>query len=458
MALPGGAADLSPRSTVNAGVVRRLAGWGGATVEACRVFRPERRAAVGETLRRADESSYVARGLGRSYGDAALNAGAGVVSTLRLDRLLGFDPATGWLDVESGVSFADLVDVFLPRGFFPPVTPGTRHVTVGGAVAADVHGKNHPAAGSLERWVESVDVALPDGDVVRCSRTERPDLFRATLGGMGLTGVIVAVRLRLAAVPSAGMRTRRRAFADLGSLMSAFRDDAEVFPYAMAWVDALAAGRALGRGVLTQGRHAPAFPSGGDARRPVTVPFRFPGWTLNPLTVGAFNALYLARQRMTEETTVSAGRFFYPLDAVGRWNRLYGRRGFVQYQFAVPDDGAEATCREVLERLRHGGQAAYLGVLKRLGPAGEGLLSFPLPGWTLALDLPVRPGLHAAVRELDRVVVAAGGRVYLAKDALLDADTFTAMYPGAAEFLRVRREVDPHGRLCSSLARRVGLA
>ena len=438
--------------------MRRLAGWGGAVVEACRVHRPERRAEVGAVLRDGAEASYLARGLGRSYGDAALNGGAGVVSTLRLDRLLAFDPATGMLACEAGVTFADLLDVFLPRGFFPPVVPGTRHVTVGGAIAADVHGKNHPAAGSLGRWVEAIDLALPSGEVVRCSRAERQELFRATLGGMGLTGVIVAARLRLVPVPSAGMRARHRAFPGLAALMAGFGEGGDGFPYAMAWVDALATGRALGRGVLSEGAHAAEFTAPERPPRELSVPVPLPGWTLNPLTVGAFNRLHLARHRAPREETVSARRFFHPLDAVGRWNRLYGRRGFVQYQLAVPSDGAEAALREVLERVRRGGQAAYLGVLKRLGAAGEGPLSFPLEGWTLALDLPVRPGLRETVRELDRVTIAAGGRVYLAKDSFLDADTFAAMYPRADELRRVRAEVDPEGRIASSLARRLGLA
>lgn len=441
-------------------VPRRLAGWGGSVREECCVFRPERRGEVAGVLLRGGRRSYVARGLGRSYGDAAVNAGEGVISPLRLNRLLAFDAETGVVECEAGVSFADLLDVFLPRGFFPPVVPGTRFVTLGGAIAADVHGKNHASDGSFGRWVEEITLIGGDGAEVRCSRSMNPDLFRATVGGMGLTGVIVAARIRLRRVPSARMDVRHRVTTDLGAMMAAFGDGADAYPYAMAWIDALAAGRARGRGVLMQGRHAEGggFP-GPEAKRKrgVSVPFHFPGWVLNRMSVGAFNRAYLARHRMKRDGAVPLEPFFYPLDALGHWNRMYGRRGFVQYQLVVPSEGAESALAEVLERVEKSGQAPFLSVLKRLGDGGEGLLSFPCDGWTLAMDLPVKPGLRELAAELDRIVVARGGRVYLAKDALLGPQAFEAMYPRAAEFRDVKRMIDPDGRFSSSLGRRIGL-
>lgn len=441
--------------------IQRLSGWGRHPVETCRVFRPEKASEVAGILAGRPEGGVVPRGLGRAYGDAALNAGGAVVSHLRLNRLLAFDAATGVLEAEGGVSFADVVDTFLPRGWFLPVTPGTRHVTLGGAIACDVHGKNHHRDGTIGRFVDSFRLLTPGRGVLECSRAENADVFRATLGGMGLTGAILSARLRLMPVESACVTVDQARTRSLDETLERFDEDAG-WRYSVAWVDALARGRSLGCGVVMRGDHAPAASVRGDpfARRGgerLRVPVDAPALALNRLTVGAFNRVYHALHGDRRGASVEIDPFFYPLDGVRDWNRLYGRRGFAQHQSLVPPDGAGALAR-LLERAARSGRASFLAVLKRFGPAGEGLLSFPAEGYTLALDFPAGSGLDALLADLDRIVLDAGGRVYLAKDAALGPSAFAAMYPNAERFREVRASVDPDGVLSSSLARRVGLA
>ena len=437
----------------------RLAGWGRHPVEACRVYRPEKVAELRAIVESRPEGGVISRGLGRAYGDAALNAGGAVVSHLRLGRILGFDDATGEVECEGGVVLGDLADVFLPRGWFLPVVPGTRHVTVGGAIAADVHGKNHHRDGTLGRFVREIRLMTPGRGLLACSREHEHEAFRATLGGMGLTGAIVSAKLRLMRVESSSVIVDYQPTRDLDDALTRFGESDSHHRYSVAWIDALAKGRSLGRGVLMQGDHAPAGSAAPRPRRHMRprVPFDLPGATLNRLTVGAFNRLYRATHGERTGVVEPLESFFWPLDAVRDWNRVYGRRGFVQYQLVVPPERSDAL-EAVLRRAAASGRASFLAVLKRFGPAGEGILSFPMAGWTLSLDFPVASGLAEMLREMDRVVADAGGRVYLAKDAMLDADTFARMYPAAEAFRELRRGLDPDGVLTSSLARRVGLA
>lgn len=442
-------------------VPRRLSGWGRFPVEECCVYRPERRRELAEVLAHGRHRTYVSRGAGRSYGDAALNAGGGVVSHLRLNRMLAFDPDTGILECEAGALIGDVVDALLPSGFFPAVTPGTRFVTVGGAIANDVHGKNHPRAGSFASTVAGLTLLTPAGEQVACSADERPELFWATVGGLGLTGMIAAARLRLRRVSSRGMRLDVARQGGLEETLAALAAAGRRAEYAAAWVDCLAPGRSRGRGILFAGDHADRAEAGRvrPRRRPVPrIPFAMPRWVLSPAAVRAFNRAYRARHPDREGVASDVERFFFPLDAVGAWNRLYGRRGFIQYQVVVPDDAAPAAFAAMMEDAAAAGHAPFLAVVKRFGPGNPGLLSFPREGFTLAMDLPVRPGLRELVRRMDQRVLARGGRVYLGKDALLGRETFREMYPGACRFAELRRELDPRGVLSSSLARRVGLA
>jgi FAD/FMN-containing dehydrogenase len=442
-----------------------LGGWGRYPVLRCQVFRPERRAAVAETLAAKAAPSFIARGLGRSYGDAALNGDGGVIVHDRLDRMLDFDPATGELFCEAGVSIADIVGWGLPRGWFPPVTPGTKFVTVGGAIAADVHGKNHHRDGTIAAFLRELTLLTADGEVLRCSRDAHADVFWATVGGMGLTGMILDARLRLRPVESAWLRVDYRKARDLDETLGVFAESDARSPYSVAWIDCLARGRATGRAITMHGDHAGAAearaagldPHAHRAGRSLAVPCDVPGALLNPFTVRLFNAIYYAAHGDARGRLVGVERFFYPLDAIGHWNRLYGRRGFVQYQAVLPPAEGVRGLVALLERLSGSGRPSFLAVLKRLGPGNQGLLSFPREGYTLALDLPVRAGLLDFLRALDRLVLDRGGRIYLAKDATASAEAVRLMYPRLDEFRAVKARLDPRGVISSSLARRVGL-
>lgn len=438
-----------------------LSGWGRHPVQTCRVYRPEKVSELAEVMAHAPEGGVLPRGLGRAYGDAALNEDGAVVSHLRLNRMLAFDAETGVLECEGGVPLGDVVAAFLPRGWFLPVVPGTRHVTVGGAIAADVHGKNHHRDGTFGRFVDEIRLVTPARGLIACSRERECEIFRATLGGMGLTGAIVSARLRLMRVESAFVRVDHRPVAGLDELVARMSAEDAAHRYSVAWIDGLARGRNLGRGVLMQGDHASASAVRGDpfaglGRAPRRLPVGMAGPALNRISVALFNRLYRAAHREKTGALEPIEGYFWPLDAVEGWNRVY-RSGFVQYQLVVPADRIDAL-REALRVAVASRRASIVSVLKRFGPQGEGMLSFPMEGWTLSLDFPVFPGLREMAREMDGIVADAGGRVYLAKDALLEAETFERMYPHAGAFRAVRRSVDPDGVLTSSLARRVGLA
>jgi decaprenylphospho-beta-D-ribofuranose 2-oxidase len=444
-------------------VTRCLSGWGRFPVERCHIFRPESRSELSAILASGRQPSYISSGLGRSYGDAALNRDAGVICHTRLNRFLAFDAASGVLECEAGTSFPEILQHFLPRGFFLPVTPGTKYVTVGGALAADVHGKNHHQDGTLARFIVDFKLLTPRGDLLVCSPTSNPDIFWATVGGMGLTGVILSARIRLRRVESAFVRVDYQKAQNLDEAMSMMDEADYRYQYSVAWIDCLATGQRMGRAVLMRGNHATAAqlppgirnPLAEPPRRCWNLPMDLPSLTLNSLTVGLFNSLYYRLHWNAAQQLVGFERYFYPLDAIQNWNRLYGKRGFVQYQLALPLEGGRAGLVAVLERLARSRRASFLGVLKRFGEANPGLLSFPLKGYTLALDLPVTRGLIPFLHTLDRLVLDYGGRVYLAKDAVLSAESFAAMYPKLEQLRAVKRKVDPQGLLSSCLARRL---
>lgn len=451
-------APASPRF-----VTRSLSGWGRFPVLEVHLYRPEKRSTLAAVVRDAAEPSLIARGLGRSYGDASLNAGAGVIGLERLNRMLSFDPSTGVLECEAGVSFAEIVETFLPRGFFPAVTPGTKFVTVGGAIACDVHGKNHHRDGTLASTLVELRLLLASGELLTCSPTEHPDVFWATVGGLGLTGVIVTASFRLRAVETGYVTVDRERARDLDDALERFDATDERYRYSVAWIDGLARGARLGRSILLQANDTPlvALPDRMRGRRPLarlrTVPFDLPSFALNPLSIRAFNAAYYAAHRDRSGLVMSMEPFYYPLDAIRHWNRLYGRRGFVQYQVVFPAHTARQGLRDVLERAGRSGRPSFLAVLKRLGPANAGLLSFPRAGFTLAIDMPAAPGIRELLAALDDITLRHDGRVYLAKDAALRPDAFAAMYPRAAEFRAIKRRLDPEERFSSTLSRRVGL-
>jgi decaprenylphospho-beta-D-ribofuranose 2-oxidase len=436
-----------------------LCGWGRARTAQVEACRPERIAEAGRALAAVGAEGIIAHGSGRAYGDAALNDGGRVMLTRRLDRILAFDPATGEIVAEPGVTFADLLRIFLPRGFLAPVTPGTAFATLGGAVANDVHGKNHDRVGSFGDHVTWLDLLLPSGKVVRISPAERPELFAATIGGIGLTGIILAIAFRLQRVPSPWVVVRERRIADLDSFVAAFAEERARATYSVGWIDGLARGRHLGRGILELAEPAPEHIAGSPApERARRVPLDLPSVALNPLSIAAFNALYYRRVPAGgRERPVPYGRFLYPLDAIHDWNRIYGRRGFHQFQCVLPDDSAAHGLRVLLETISAARGASFLAVLKTLGGEGRGHLSFPMRGYTLALDFPRRPGIDSLMSRLERLTLDHGGRIYLAKDACLSAAGLAAMYPKLDAFRAVLREVDPEARMASDMARRLGL-
>jgi len=431
----------------------------------CAVYRPARPADHAALLQNPAVTSVVARGAGRSYGDAALNQNAAVAEQVWLDRLLAFDTAAGTATCEPGLTLERLIAAVLPHGWFPKSTPGTQLATVGGCVAADVHGKNHHVDGGFAESVVAFDLLTPDGLTHTCRPDTNPDLYWSTLGGMGLTGFIQRVTLQLKPVTSAYLDVRYRQTANVHGLFDAFEADPTP-TYSVAWLDCLATGDRLGRGVLIEGEHAAADTLTGPAarapltpppRRVVTLPVHLPGFALNRLSVKAFNAAYY-RKHASGTAVERYDAFFYPLDAVRHWMRGYGRRGFVQYQTVLPDDGGREGIVKQLQTIAASGQSSFLSVLKRFGAQSRGWLSFPHPGYTLALDLPNRGSrLHRLIRELDAITLDHGGRVYLAKDSFLQRPAFDRMYPHADRFRALRQHIDPDRRINSSLARRLGL-
>ncbi len=438
-----------------------LTGWGRTAPSVAEVLTPTSEDQVSELL--ATRPALVARGLGRSYGDAA-QLGGGVVVDNRGFVEIGPISAAGVVTAGAGVSIDELLAVSLPRGWFVAVTPGTRQVSLGGAVASDVHGKNHHRDGSFAAHVLSMRLVTPRGTRT-VSRREDPDLFWATMGGMGLTGIVTTLTLQLLAVGSDQVRVDTDRFNDLDAVMAAMTEGDDAYRYSVAWVDCMTRGTHMGRAILTRAEHADATdrdPSDTALAAPrparLAVPLTAPRGLLNPLSIRIFNEAWFRsapRQRRGELQSLSS--FFHPLDGVRDWNRLYGPRGFVQYQFCVPTSEGQCVV-DAISRLSSSRLPSFLAVLKRFGPADPGPLSFPIPGWTLALDLPVGPPtLGRVLDELDELVVAAGGRVYLAKDARLAPERVRAMYPRLNDFAAVRARVDPEGRLTSDLDRRLNL-
>ena len=441
----------------------KLSGWGRWPVVDCRLEHCRDASDLPDLLENAPTA--IARGNGRAYGDAAVNPDL-TVSMLQADRILGLDEETGRMTCEAGVLLADILRASVPRGWFPPVVPGTRFVSVGGLIAADVHGKNHHCDGTFGAHVESLTLVTADGGVRECSADSNPELLRATIGGMGLTGVILSATFRLQRIETAYLTQEVLPAGNLDELMALF-EACRDWPYSVAWIDALARGRSLGRGLVLRGRplarrdlppRLAGEPLRGAPAGRLTVPVEAPSALLNRASVGMFNALYsgLGRARGAPRT-VHYAPFFFPLDGLGAWNRLYGRRGFVQYQCVLPrrESGAVAA---LLERVAGSGPPCVLAVLKLLGPGRAGMLSFPMEGYTLALDIPLRAGTLDLLAALDAVTHAHGGRVYLAKDACCDPEHVRSGYPEWAAFDAVRAEAAAAApQFASGLSRRLAL-
>ncbi|MDE0886592.1 MAG: FAD-binding oxidoreductase [Myxococcota bacterium] len=444
-----------------------LAGWGNFPVENCNIYRPEGLDELRSILAQRREPDFISRGQGRSYGDAALNAQRGVILAYGSGERMHLDSASGTLECLAGTTLAEILDYAVPRGYSLGITPGTKRISLGGAIAADVHGKNHHKEGTISHQLLGFSLLTADGNILDCSREENSELFWATLGGMGLTGVILGVRLALQASSTAYVTSSNERCRDLDDVLTRMEEGDRQYDYAVAWIDCLAKGRALGRSILMRANPAAledlppsrrSLPHHVPSRVRPSVPLFLPGWLLNPWSMRAFNAAFYAAHR-NQRQTLDFDRYFYALDRIEHWNRVYGRRGALQYQVVLPQSRAREGLVALLERIVDTGLASFLAVLKTTGPANPAPLSFPIEGVSLALDFPnTGTGLFSLLEDLDAVTLAHGGRVYLAKDSRLSQENFRAMYPRIEEFNAVKARYDPEGLFSSSLARRIGLA
>lgn len=445
----------------------RLSGWGNTAPSMCHVIEASGVDAIKLAIKDSDTRGVIARGLGRSYGAPAQNAGGTVLQmTDHGDSSIVLDRQNGLVTADSRVSLDRLMTELVPQGWFVPVTPGTRQVTVGGAIASDIHGKNHHVDGSFGDHVVKLTLVTSEGNVIELTPQETPSEFWATVGGMGLTGVILNATFKMIPITTSRMRVETSRAENLSALMAAMQDDRD-YRYSVAWIDLVAKGTRMGRGVLTRGDHATpndlepfdeASALEFNSKALLSAPPIFPSGLLNKWTVSAFNEVwYRKAPARVHQSIETIGAFFHPLDGVKQWNRLYGRSGFVQYQFVIPF-GAEETLEAIVHKLSAENCASFLAVLKYFGKANRGLLSFPMEGWTLALDVPAQGGRMAAVfAEVDELVLRAGGRHYLAKDAHIRPEAVVRGYPRLQEWREIQRNMDPDGVWQSDLARRLRL-
>lgn len=435
-------------------------GWGRYPKTTAELIQPADSQALQKQFTSQKKSTAcIARGSGRSYGDSALSEQ--LVSSRFLDSFLALDEKTKTLRCGAGITLGDILKVCIPRGLFLPVLPGTKAVSVGGAIAADIHGKNHHLDGSFCNHVESIALVLASGELVTCSEQENAELFRTTCGGMGLTGMIVEARLSLDSISSSYIDQRSLVANNLAECFEHIADNAGS-KYSVAWLDCLATGDSLGRSILYLGEHAPSKNRKSDTvyreRSGLGVPFSTPSFLLNKTTMSLFNASYFSVQkRKKSSSTLGCDNYFFPLDSISNWNRLYGSNGFLQYQFVIPSDGALEGITSVLEKVSKRGKGSFLTVLKKFGEANENLLSFPKAGYTLTLDFKNEPALFPLLEELDRIVLAHDGRLYLAKDARMSEDVFKASYPNWERFMAIKNKVDPSNRFASLQSNRLGL-
>ena len=439
---------------------KRIANWGNypAVISDERSF--SFREQLDELLRSGD--TVIARGNGRCYGDASLNSAT--ISTLKFDKIISFDKEQGMLETESGLTLDKILELIVPAGWFLPVTPGTKFITIGGAIASDVHGKNHHKEGSFSRYVEEMNVVTGAGEELVCSPSINPELFQATCGGMGLTGIITRARFRLKKIESSYIRQKQVKAKNLDELFELF-DQYNDYTYSVAWIDCLIKGDDFGRSILILGEHASindlpgnlrAEPLKLPANKQLDFPFNLPSWVVNSFTVKVFNALYYLKNfRREMDRVVSYEPFFYPLDAIGHWNRGYGSKGFVQYQFVLPLEQRDAL-KKILTRISDKGLGSFLAVLKVFGKQDD-LISFPKEGYTLALDFPVRDGLFEFLDELDSIVLESGGRLYMSKDARMKPAMMEGGYPRLNEFKNIVRKYNPDSRFSSIQSRRLYL-
>lgn len=437
-----------------------VAGWGNYPAVKSKVILPRDESEWKEIIK---EGPVVPRGLGRSYGDQATSENKKVGINTRLHHFLSWNDREGILECEAGASLEEIITAFVPRGWLPMICPGTKFVTIGGAIANDIHGKAHHADGSFINCVISFTILLADGRIVTASRDENADLFIANFGGLGLLGVILTAKIRLRKIETTYFRQQSIKVNNLEEMLAALEKYKD-YNYSVAWVDPLAKGKKLGSGVLTVGDAAllkqlpPSLqkePLKRHKLSKLTVPFFLPGFVLNNFTVRILNKV-IGFVQNSPKPFVHYEKFFFPLDMINNWNRGYGKRGFIQYQFVIPEEGGEKVLRKIMEMIASSGCTPFLNVFKKMGE-GQGILSFPFRGYTLAIDFPVTRGLKAFTEQLDKVVLEAGGRIYLGKDSMLNKKTFQQMYPQYTEWLGIKNKYDPENVFTSDISRRLGL-
>jgi decaprenylphospho-beta-D-ribofuranose 2-oxidase len=441
--------------------MEKLAGWGNYPVAESYLLRPSNENDVERGL---GKDRLIARGLGRSYGDQAVNENHYVTLCTHLNCFLAWDPEEGILECEAGVSLEEIISLFGPKGWLPMICPGTKFVTIGGAIANDIHGKAHHIDGSFVNCVLSFTILLADGSIRTASRTENADLFWANFGGLGLLGVILTTRIKLRKVETTYFRQKSVVIKNLDHMLEALEQYDHEYNYSVAWIDALAKGKKLGSGVLTLGNAAKledlpaklkADPLKLHSAGKLAVPIFLPSFFLNGLSVRMLNRVIAFVQNSPKEF-VHYDKFFFPLDAINNWNKGYGKRGFIQYQFVIPEENGKKNLVEILEMIAASGCTPFLNVFKKMGD-GQGILSFPFKGYTLAIDFPVTKELFSFTPRLDEKVLQAGGRLYLGKDALLEEKMFKDMYPQHTEWQAIKQKYDPSGKFSSNISRRLGL-
>ncbi len=401
-----------------------------------------------------ESDHFIPRGNGRCYGDASLSEQT--ISTLKYDKVLSFDTKNGVLECQSGLTFDKILEFIVPKGWFLPVTPGTKFITVGGAVGSDVHGKNHHVDGSFSNHIVEMELILSDGSTIICSSIQHADLFEATCGGMGLTGLIIRIKFRLKKIETSYIKQKQIKAQNLDEVIRLF-DEYSHYTYSVAWIDCLKKGEHFGRSILILGEHAKVDelpekfkidPLKLPAKKSIPFPINLPSWVLNSFTVKLFNFLYYGKNFKREiKNVVSYEPFFYPLDAILNWNRGYGKKGFIQYQFVLPLESKQGLI-EILHRISDAGLGSFLAVLKVFGKQ-ESMISFPTEGYTLALDFPVRDGLFEFLDELDNIVLKYGGRLYMSKDARMKPEVLQAGYPRLNDFKKIVDQYNPKRKIRS---------
>lgn len=430
----------------------KINGWGRFPLIDAKLVYP---ASLQECARSISMGPLIPRGFGRSYGDSSM--GPVVLETSRLNHFILFNPETGLISCQAGVSIHEILDLIVPRGWFIPVTPGTGYVTVGGAIASDIHGKNHHIGGSFSQHIVSFDLLLGNSEIVSVTPAEKPDLFKATCGGMGLTGIILAATFQLIPIKSSFISQRTVRANNLEEVCEFFEANAHS-TYSVAWIDCLAKGKQMGRSLLMLGEHSVNGGLDLGSQQKKSLPIDMPNWVLNPYSIKAFNFLYFHKSRFSDQKIdLPYWPYFYPLDAINNWNRLYGKNGFIQYQFVVPKEVGVKGLRRILDVISESNKSSFLAVLKVFGKGNENYLSFPIEGYSLALDFKMESGVVELVKRLDSIVLEMGGRVYLTKDALMSEQMFKSTYPQWQIFEEVRAKYGAIGRFASNQSKRLGL-